>query len=184
MKTILYGSHHFLNVCPIYIVIIVSVILYSGILILRKIYEGKAYDVALSSMFGDNIFLLAFIIGAGLILKQPNYQPSSWMESPIFHWVVAGCGILASLIYGTITKQIYAGDRYHAFVLFPFYFYLVITCAPVYYDQPGSNWLFVLGIGLLLGWFILVIIDIKFDRMNQRKWIDKNRLDWHFKFKK
>lgn len=179
-NSVLTGSHLILSLCPIYVMVIIQIILYSGIPLLRWIHEGKAYDIAWSSKFGDNIFLAGLIIFAGWMLQQPDYQPSAWMESGIFHSVAAVIAIVTSIIYGAVTKPKRAADRYHAFVLFPIYLYLVTPCLPVYYDQPGSTWWFRLGLMLLFGWFVLVLFDIAKNRMNQREWISIHR-QWKFK---
>jgi len=180
-NSVFVGSHYLLYVCPVYFMVFIQTMLYSGIPLLRWIREGKAYDIAWSSKFGDNIFLALFIISAGVMLQQPDYQPSSWMESKIFHSVVGAVSVITSIIYGIVTKPKHPADRYHAFVLFPIYLYLVTTCLPVYYDQPWNSSWFLFGLILLFGWFVLVLFDIAQKRMNQREWISIHHSDWKFK---
>lgn len=178
--TILYGSHYFLNAYPIYVYVLIYVFFYSLLWLGRWKFEGRGYDVAYSSKFGD-IFLAAFVIIAACTIRQPDFQPSNWMESKIFHLSIAGFSIVASVIYFLFTRPKRVMDIWHALFVVPIFLYLIITTIPVYLqcvDDDGSN---LFGFIPLFVWLTLVIYDIKKDRMDQRTWIAKNRPNWRFK---
>lgn len=175
----LIGSHQFLSAYPIIVYVLIYFFFYLFLLIGRWISEGRAYDVAYSSKFGD-IALAAFVIIAARIIQQPYFHPASWMESKTFHFIVAGISIKAAVVYLLTSKPRYAMDRWHALFVVPVFFYLIATTLPVYY-QYASLTQFINGIFCILIWLVLVIYDGKKDRLDQRKWIRKHHPEWKFK---
>jgi hypothetical protein len=187
-NSVLVGSHLFLSVCPIRILILIYAVIYSSLWIGRWVFEGRGYDVAHSSKFGDAA-LATFVITAAWIIKQSDFHPADWMEGRTFHFIIAGISIMTAIIYFLVTRPKREMDIWHAFFVFPVFLYLIATTIPVYWkylwrDSISAGLFFAIafiGIVLLLLWVFLVIDDIKEKRMDQRKWIAKNHPDWKFK---
>ena len=175
----LYGSHSFLNDYSIPFYYLLYAIFYSILWIGRKIFEGRGYDVALSSKFGD-VGLATFIIIASYIIQQPDFQPTEWMESRSFNWSMASISISAGMVFLVLVKPKHLVDGWHAIITVPMFLYFIGTTVPVYLYH-GTWWQQVIGLFLLLFWLALVIYDAKTGRLDQRKWIKENRPQWRFK---
>ena len=94
----LFGSHLFLNAFPLWVYALIYAGFYSFLWIGRWAFEGRGYDVAYSSRFGD-IALAIFVIIAANIIQQPNFYPANWMEGKNFHLIVGGISIITSIFY-------------------------------------------------------------------------------------
>ena len=171
------GGHNFLNAYPLYVYALIYVFFYSLLLIGRWHYEGRAYDIAYSSKFGCLSLAIFVIIGAGII-QQENFHPANWIESRAFHLITIFVSIVVAFIFIFITRPKEKMDRWFALVDLPLLFYFVITVIPIYWY--GNVTQKIVGFLLLLLWLIWVIIDIKNDRLDQRKWLRKNRPNWKF----
>ena len=171
----LVGSYWFLNQFPIFVYIVIYVLFYSILLVGRWMFEGRAYDVALSSKYGD-MALGAFVVYAASMIKQQDFQTKEFMQDPGFHWIVVIVSIVITLIYIIITKPAREMDIWHGIITVPLFLYLIGTIAPVYYYASSSE--LALGVLLIAIWIILVIYDVLSGRMDQRKWIHKNRRKW------
>ena len=174
----LVGSHQFLNAFPLYVYALIFVGFYLLLLGGRKLFEGKAYNVARSADMGDAA-LTFFIILAARVIQKPNFNPAGWMETGIFHWIVAGLSFLV-IIYFLLQKPRHIMDFFHAIVIAPIFFYLIITTIPIYWCYTGIIYK-IIGLLLLLAWAALVVYDTKKRRLDQRHWIMKHRPDWKFK---
>ncbi|MES2023514.1 MAG: hypothetical protein V4439_02420 [Patescibacteria group bacterium] len=175
----LFGSHYFLKSTPTWVLILIYGLLYSMLWIGRWYFEGAGYDVAYSSRFGD-MGLAIFILIATNIIKQWYFSPANWMESKAFHFGVALFGFIMSMIYTAATKPQEVMDLWHAIFIVQIFLYLIITILPVYWHY-GNNLQKIIGLFLLLIWAGLVIYDGANERLDQRKWIEKNHPEWKFK---
>jgi hypothetical protein len=145
---------------------------------LRYAYEGRAYDVALSSKIGD-ICLAGFICIGAYIIKQPQFDPPTWMEGLWFQFGMALFSILCGILCLILIKPEYEGDMYHAIWVIPFFIYFLCITSPVLYLY-GNMWQKVLGISFVFVWLLLVIYDIQTGRMEQRKYIARHQYEWQF----
>ena len=174
--TILYGSHYFLSVYSIYWYALIYLFSFPTLWLGRIIFEGKGYDIAFSSKFGDAAFT-AFIVMIAYIVRQPDFHPLPWMESKLFHLMVGGLSMVSAAIYYFVTKPKRVMDIWHALFVFPMFMFLIVTTIPVLWVSPQ----FSLGLLLLFVWGVLVVYDIIMGRMDQGKWIKQNLPKWQLK---
>ena len=178
MKNSLFGSHYFLNACPLYVYALIFALGLSLLFIGRKIFEGKAYNVARSGDLGDT-GLAGFIILAAWIIQNGNFHPALWMESGIFHSIVIVVSIISAIIYFVTALPYQKMDCWHALLIVPIFLYFIITTIPVYvYASPAQK---IAGFMMLMVWLFTLVYDKKEDRLDQRKWIKKYRPEWKFK---
>ncbi|MEI6022487.1 MAG: hypothetical protein WCQ32_01435 [bacterium] len=171
MESSLFWSHALMHSTPLYVFVIAHGIMYSMLLLGRKVFEGHAYDVSLSSRYGD-IGLTAFCIYAGYILQQHEAREfiGSWMENPVYHYCSLGAAVICAAVYFIDQKPKYEMDGWHAIVVVPLFVYFIGTLAPVYY-YFGSPVQIAIGVLFLVSWIIFLIIDIREERLNQRMWL-------------
>jgi asparagine N-glycosylation enzyme membrane subunit Stt3 len=135
-----------------------------------------AYQVSASAFLGD-IALTIFVYTGATMINSGNFDPIGWLGSQGFHWVIIGVALVCSLVYYKNTKPKYLGDVYHAVVILPLFMYFILVLVPVYYYYCSFSQGLV-GLGLLLFWVLSVVYDMKEERLDQRKWIKKNRPNW------
>ena len=176
----LHGGHWFLSLFHPYGLYMLSFLM--GYLILlggRKLFEGRAYNIARSADIGD-IALTGFVtIGSGII-QQPNFHPAIWMESTFFHSVVTILSVLVIIYFLRPKLARHAMDKFHAIVIAPIFFYFVVTVAPIYWCYGDEIQIF-LGALCIFIWVALVVYDTKTGRLDQRQWISIHRPNWKFK---
>jgi len=181
MKTDLIYSHYFLSAYDPIMYVLIYVFSFPLLWLGRWKFEGKGYDIAFSSKFGDAA-LTAFIILVAYIMRQPDFNPTPWMESKLFHFATIGISITSAIIYFFTAKPKRVMDIWHAVFLFPVFMYLIATTIPIFLCYSFNVSIeFFPGLIFLFVWAVCIAYDIIEGRMNQREWITKNRPNWRFK---
>jgi len=177
----LHGSHWFLSLLHPYYYGYVLFFVLDYLLLLggRRLFEGRAYNVARSADIGDIALTYFVTIGAGII-QQSNFHPAVWMESEIFYWMVALLSILIIIYFLKPKLARHTMDKFHAIVIAPIFFYFIVTVAPVLWCY-GNEIQMLFGFLCLLTWVATVIFDTKNNRLDQRVWISINKPNWKFK---
>lgn len=175
MAQAFFGSQRVLNETQPWVV---ALVLYMFTIViawpLRKYFEGLAYNIAYSSKYGD-IALIGCIFIAGLILHRYTVLPD-WVTSLTFHFILGalaigiGIGVGINAIIHTTWPESQWVDLGHNFLVVPFYLYVLGTTLPVTYLQ-GTATEKTLTVGFLLTWALLVYIDIRTGRLDQRSWL-------------
>lgn len=171
----LYGSQKVLSATNPWLAAIVLYVFTIAIAYLgRWLFEGRAYNVAFSSKYGD-VALIGCIWIAGSIFHRTRLLPA-WTTSPTFHIAIATLAVAIGIIVGSyaIYESTWAKseiiDMAHNFLIVPLYLYLLGTTLPVVYFQ--GTWLQKSAtVALLLIWFGLVVFDTKTGRMKQQDWL-------------
>ena len=159
----------------------VLAILCTGVLFIgREYFEGLPYNVSLASQHGD-LALIACVVMAAVILKQPDLQLAPWLTRWQAHLVCALAAIAAgvafqaiNMIMGQKSEWI---DTYHNFMVLPLLMYLLATTLPVLWIN-GSRTDKAISVCLLLFWFGLLVYDINHHRLNQRAWLKSQGVTW------
>lgn len=168
------GSHAVIAKLPVWATAAIMSTILITVLVGRDIFEGLMYNVSYSSMVGDVALLICVLIGATILQRNPlPCTKFVFLLSGDFHfWILVVSGVLGAII-SNITLSSRSGqtmDIFHDVVIFPLFLYLAITLVPViYYD--GSRVEKRAVVCLILVWLVLVAIDTKYDRMNQRRWL-------------
>ncbi len=142
------------------------------VLLARKVGEGRAYNVCLSS-WAD--LLLAIIPALAAHLAVPNWLAGA---APAF-LVVA---VLAGVAWQSVTKTClkYWGDSFHNLLVVPvLVFYVPVSCVMLA-TTPAK---FVAAMLLIASWIGSVVFDNMTGRSNQAAWLIKhgqaNGLRWN-----
>lgn len=152
-------------------------ILYPG----RKLFEGRAYNVAFSSDFGDIALIGIFIIGAWVLQangKVPKFANSLFYQAICF---------IAALIIGIVCQFLYLDflgkkgrpfmimDSYHNLVAIPLLAYLIFPINIPVMLISGNLLQWLLGVAMATVWTILVFIDLRTGRLDQKTWLALHR---------
>lgn len=176
------GIYRILAILPIWATVMILYLVTDGAMYLgRDIFEGLGYQVAYSAKFGDTMLFGVVFIAATIIKREEPYLRSwffwvPWLMNGWFHLLVLiGC-VALGLTVSVLTLATRSGqmmDVYHDVVIAPMILYFAIALLPLTYyagTKIEKRWTFF----FILIWLVLVIFDIKYDRMNQRQWIERN----------
>jgi len=153
---------------------ILFVITMVAILVGRDVLEGLPYNVSYSAVVGDAGLIISVLIAATVLQRGGCYIPELLQVVKVHELV-----LVASMALGAAVSVFTLGQRsgqlmdvYHDVIVGPLFLYLAITLLPVvYYNGTRvEKWSVV---GFIILWFILVVFDIRYDRMNQRDWLYK-----------
>lgn len=147
----------------------------------RDIFEGLGYQVAYSAKFGDAMLFGVVFIAATIIKREEPYLRSwffwtPWLMKGWFHLLVLLGSVALGITVSVLTLASRSGqmmDVYHDVVIAPMILYFAIALLPLIYyagTKTEKRW----TICFILIWLALVVFDIKYDRMNQRQWIERN----------
>ena len=180
MTSELFGSHRlFATMNPW----VLGVVLYFGVnafvLLGRKIFEGRAYNVAYSSWLGSAALIGCMSI-AGHVLHRPDLPLPAWLTSSMYHQIVAGVSIVIGIcmgalaIYQTTWAKSQWVDLAFNLVIAPLFMYLLATLLPVINLYLGVNVPTIyktMTIVLLMLYGVTAIIDIRTGRLHQPEWV-------------
>ena len=152
----------------------------------RDIFEGLPYNVAYSSAVGD-MGLAVIVLVAAVILQRNarcifqhagfSFMPATvWPHRRKPHFLIFISSILLGVIVSFLTIHSRSGqvmDVYHDIVIAPLFLYLAVTLLPVIF-MNGTKIEKRATICLILLWAGLVGFDIKYQRMNQRQWLQNH----------
>jgi hypothetical protein len=172
MNTQFVGSHYVLSELPIWASSIILYTVTMGVIyVTRDFFEGLPYQVAYSAQFGDAALAGAVLIAA-TILRRGNPMP--WMfSSGYFHILAALVSMGFGITWWSLDRPAHWGDIYHHLFIAPLICYLAITLSPVILIN-GTKLEKFCAFCLVLVWITLVAFDIKYERMNQRQWLQSH----------
>lgn len=178
----LFGSQHLF---AIYSPWLLGVVLYATIMILvllgRKIFEGRAYNVAYSSWLGGATLIGCMSI-AGRALHRPDVVLPAWLASSTYHVTIAEISIMIGIfmgalaIYQTTWRESQVVDLAFNFLMAPAFIYGLVTLLPVTCFQ-GTPFEKTATVVLIVAYLVTAIIDIRTGRLHQHEWLEVNH-DW------
>jgi hypothetical protein len=176
MNTSYVGIHALLVSLPLWATVLILYTITDCVMHLgRDRLEGLGYQVAYSAKFGD-VALFGAVFIAVTILQRGEVALSGWMMAEDFQLATFfGCMALGFAV-SFFTLKSRSGqwmDFYHDAVIAPMVLFFAIMLLPVIYlggTVIEKFW----TVSFIVFWVILVGVDIKLDRMNQRGWIKRN----------
>ena len=171
--THLVGIYSLLAYTPIWLTAIVLWTFTDGVIhLMRDRLEGLGYQTSFSAKFGDAGLIAATLIAATILQRDGSHVPD--FVNNAMGQVAAGFigTILGAYVTITTTgkRSGQAADIYHDLVIGPAIFFLVITLLPVIWENATTYEWFAVCFAAAT-WTILGIVDIVYDRMNQRQWL-------------
>ena len=151
---------------------VLFVLTYGAIFVGRHFFEGVPYQVSYSAFIGDAGLLVAVLIAATVL------QHESVTILPEVARLHVGVALFAFIICSMISFASLKSrngklmDIYHDVFIAPVVVYLGFTLLPVIYQsgnqlEKGST-----SFAIAL-WLACVYLDAKFDRMNQRRLLER-----------
>ena len=167
--------YDFLTNTPIWALFaILFALTYGAIFVGRHLLEGVPYQVSYSAFIGDAGLLVAVLIAATVLQRShaiiPDLLTAGWVHFEIyFGALVFGVIICVTTLKSRDGKLM---DIYHDIVIAPVVFYFALALLPVIYwggnqFEKGST-----SFAIVL-WLACVYYDAKFDRMNQRRLLER-----------
>jgi hypothetical protein len=149
----------------------------------RKLFEGVAYNVALSSKWGDLALICCVLIAANILKKQNVEIP--WIFRRGFHTtcvtmaplVGIGLQVRAAAAHGWRFGELM--DGYHNLVIVPVFLYLLVATLPIVHLY-GTRAQVLRTFAFLLLWGSLVCYDFVTGRLEQRSWLVLSHADTGF----
>lgn len=139
----------------------------------RHIREGQPYDVAPSSYIGEYAMAFGILIGAAVLQRGGCYVPPWIQQMDGVHSVAS---FLACVLIGAIvcmktlrSRGGKAMDIYHDLVVVPVFIYSAPLVPIIGYNGTLTERIVVLCIIVMQ--FVLFVFDVKYDRINQRRWL-------------
>jgi hypothetical protein len=149
---------------------LLAVLLYylciEAVLEIRQAHEGKRYNVAWSSSYGD-VALIGFVLLMAYEIR--NGATNGLLESTWYHAIVLLVCIGSAPILLAIAGESQTGDKYHNAFVVPLLGYLVISLTPAWWEMP--LWLKLFAAALILIWAGLGVNDIVSGRIDQQRWL-------------
>lgn len=178
-KNKLYGSHLVLTRLPVWATAaILFALTQIPILVGRDVMEGLPYNVAYSATIGDiGLAIIAFIAATvlqrwGFSLRRGIPLPG-WLQGKMIHKIILSVSVVVGIIVCELTLSSRSGqlmDVYHDVIIAPLFLYLAITLLPIIF-MNGTKVEKRATVCLILLWVGLVGFDIKYDRLNQLRWL-------------
>ncbi|KKU81259.1 MAG: hypothetical protein UY07_C0022G0024 [Parcubacteria group bacterium GW2011_GWA1_47_8] len=141
----------------------------------RDYFEGLPYQVSYSAQFGDAMLFGAVLIAVGILHRGGSVVPE-WLQSNNAHVAILVTCFAFGVIVSILTIKGRSGkamDVYHDVIIAPLILYLAITLLPLIWlngtktEMVSTTWFIII-------WGLLVIFDIKANRMNQRRWLENH----------
>jgi hypothetical protein len=171
----MHGIYWLLSTLPIWATFSILMSILLAIPVGRDVVEGLPYNVSYSSMVGDVSLVVGVIIATTVLQRGPIFTPA-FVGPGYVHWVIFfTAAVVGMFVYLSTAEERDASlmDAYHDMIVVPMFITLAITLLPVVYlnGRAEEKWATAASI-ILWGW--LVAFDIKFDRLNQWKWLTQN----------
>ena len=149
-------------------------VLYPG----RWYFEGKAYNIAHSSFPGD-LFLIAIVVLGVAVLRRQMAPLPFWFGGPTFQviLVVMWAAVATIVVTKSFLVHQQVMDIYHNVFVTPLLGYLVSMSAGVVLMRGTWDDL-VMGLTLFFVWGVLLVDDINNNRLDQRKYLEREKI--HF----
>lgn len=171
----LVGSYYVLAKLPVWAIAgILFAVTQLPIIVGRDFLEGIPYQVAYSAVIGDVCLALCVLVAAAIIQDECTHIPM-WLQGKTHIMILVTSVLVGSTVcFFTLDSRSGQGmDIYHDVVIAPLFLYLAVTLLPViYYSGTRSEKRWV--VGFIAFWLVLVGFDVKYDRMNQRRWLHNN----------
>lgn len=178
----LVGIHEILSTFPLWGTVLILYLFTDGVMHFgRDLFEGLGYQIAYSAKFGD-VALFGCVFIAATILQRGGPVLPGWMMDNNHQIAVLIVCLAAGVAVTFTTLSSRAGrimDIYHDIVIAPLVLFFAIMLLPVIYlggTLIEKFW----TVLLIMFWVLLVVIDIKTNRMNQRRWM-KDNLSLHLR---
>jgi hypothetical protein len=171
-----FGVIYILSVLPVWATVaILLAVTQFAIIVGRDFLEGIPYQVSYSAAIGDTGFVIVVLIAALILQSRAVYIPP-WLCNRTVHVVIFAASVLLGITVSVLTLHSRSGqwmDIYHDVTSAPLFLNFAIILLPViYYNGTRVEKLAVFGFITL--WLVFVAFDIKYDRMNQRRWLHDN----------
>lgn len=170
------GIHLILASLPLWATVIILWSITDGIMHFgRDRLEGIGYQIAFSAKYGDvglfgAVFIAATILQRGTIIL-PGWMMNSNQQLSLFVILVFVGAVGSFLTMKSRSGEIM--DVYHDFIIAPMILFFAIMLLPVIYlggTAVEKFW----TVCFIFIWVICVAIDVKCDRMNQRRWMERH----------
>jgi hypothetical protein len=145
----------------------------------RDLFEGVPYQVAYSAMIGDAGLIMCVLIAATILQRGSAITPG-WMQNSTIHALILSGSVILGALVSVLTIRSRSGhamDVYHDVVIGPIFLYLAIILLPIIFKN-GSRFEAGATIGFILLWLALVAFDTKYQRMDQRRWLQTHHLSY------
>jgi hypothetical protein len=170
------GSIYVLSVLPIWaIVAILFAVMMLSIFVGRDILEGFPYNVSYSAVIGDAGLIICILIAATILQRGGVDIPQRLQDGETHAMIFFSCVWLGMAIcaFTLESRSGQAMDIYHDIIVAPLFLYLAITLVPIIYLN-GTKVEIAAVVCFVLLWAALVSFDIKYERLNQRQWLQNH----------
>src|ERR1035437_6570723 len=151
----MHGSFALLTMGPIWLMFIgLELVCLGGMLAIRKITEGRAYNPAFSSKIGIQLLIAIVMISANPLDRM---QPSGVLGGSTFQEVVGGIAILYAICRLFVYDN--PADKYHQLVVMPILIWLLGTTVPLLLWEGSVRTATVFMLLLLPIFAMLVVVD-------------------------
>lgn len=131
----------------------------------RGYFEGRMYNIALSSYIGDT-FLIAIVLIAKGILERDK---TSLLN---LNWLISiGLSLLVGILVNWTVPAKQMMDIYHNLVVIPLLFWLVVFVSSQPIVFHGSTMEKIGAAMCLVMWLVLAAYDWSSGRIDQRAWL-------------
>lgn len=171
----LHGIYALLVKLPIWAITAILVAISLAVLVGRDIFEGLMYNISYSSMVGDAALIICVLIAATILQRGqwgfiyvPKLLNDGAVQRTVFLGFLSVGVVICALTLSSRSGQ--AMDVYHDIIIAPIFLFLAITLFPVIVINGKRKEIYAV-ILLILLWAGLVVFDFKYDRINQRQWL-------------
>ncbi len=170
------GGIYVLSALPIWATAaIIFAITLTVIFIGREILEGIPYNIAYSAVIGDVGLTIGVLIGATILHREGVHIPQ-WLQNIFIHLTILLGSVLFGIIICESTLDSRSGqvmDIYHDVIIAPLLLYLAITLLPIIFIN-STRVEIISTLCFILLWIALVVFDIRYGRINQRRWLQSH----------
>ena len=146
------------------------------VLLGRKIFEGRFYNVAVSSWLGSAM-LIGCMTNAGEVLRESNLVLPSWLINPTFHVVIGAICIAAGANMTRVEirrigwRNMEIVDRVFNLVIGPAFMYLLFTLVPITLLRGAHDQIYWTA-GELVVYALTLWYDTYTGRIHQPEWLE------------
>lgn len=170
------GIYHILAELPIWsIAAILIAITMMAIFIVGEVFRGNPYNVAYSAVIGDAGLVIGVLVASTMLQKGEVTIPG-FLQSTTTQLFLFVASVMSGIIFCFVTLKSRSGqsqDIYHDAVIVPAFLFLGVTLVPVVYYNGTKIEKIVFACSVML-WVCLVIIDIRYRRMDQSSWLKRH----------
>jgi hypothetical protein len=169
------GSLYVLAKLPIWATAAIFAAIGLAILVGRDIFEGLPYNVAYSAAIGDVALTIGVLIAA-TILQRGGVRIPELLQKGEIHIMIAAASFGLGTIVCSATLNSRSGkamDVFHDLVIAPLFLYLAVTLMPIILINGRKTEIIATTCSVLL-WLGLVGFDAKYNRLNQRQWLQNH----------